>query len=344
VTADDLATLQITRVIFHDVPQRLKNSEQQPTLSEVESEVDNNEVKHLRDRIKRALGSPRAYEIEFDPSSGSPVPALVRELTANITTSQVFVSSSQKIARYLFEQQTGATSPGLLAVMDCVIQGEQSLAILKLEREQGAQLEFSQRDGKRTFDLEVLNNLILTDGTRFFKTALFHRKGEGDSDFSALACDDQLRPGSGDQMAQFWQRFLGSRLIEQPRVATKRFFEASMEYISDVITDPIVKTDVYEHVLSQLKAPKKTFAPKTFINEYIPEEHQQPFRVFLEERNVSLRQFGLDISEIEGKLRRKSYITPKGAVVTAPADEPDLVTVQKHRIIVNDTLSRVSKK
>jgi hypothetical protein len=227
--------------------------------------------------------------------------------------------------------------------MDCVVQAQQSFGILKLEREEGEQLELSERNGKRTFDWEVLRNLVLTDGTRFFKSALFHRTGERPDDFSALACDDQLRPGADEQMAQFWKRFLGCRVVEDARITTEKFFNASMEYISDVITDPVLKAAVYEHVVSELKSNKKQFSPKVFIENYFPSEHQRPFRAFLEERHVTLRQFPLDTSEIAHKLKRKTYVTTKGAVVTVPVDASDIVTVQKHKIIVSDTVKRVSK-
>src|ERR1700722_6505656 len=115
MTADDIATLQITRVIFHDIPQRHRDGQLQPLLSEIESAVDAKKVRHLRDRLKRALGSPRAYEIQFDAVSASPVPGAIRDCTARALTSEEFVNASQLIARYLFEQQTGVTSPGLLA-------------------------------------------------------------------------------------------------------------------------------------------------------------------------------------------------------------------------------------
>jgi hypothetical protein len=343
MTADDLATLQITRVIFHDIPQRGRDGQQQPVLSEIESAVDANKVRHLRDRLKRALGSPRAYEIQFDAGSASPVPGTIRDCTAKTLASEEFVAASHVVARYLFEQQNRVISPGLLAVMDCVVQAQQSFSILKLEREEGEQLELSERNGKLTFDWEVLTNLVLTDGTRFFKSALFHRKGDGPDEFSALACDDQLRPSADEQMAQFWKRFLGCRVVEDARITTEKFFNASIEYISDVIPDPVLKASIYEHVLSELKSNKKQFSPRTFIETYFPEEHQRPFRVFLEERNVTLRQFPLDTSEIANRLKRKSFVTVKGAVVTVPADQSDIVTVQKHKIIVSDTVKRVSK-
>lgn len=339
LTPDDLMTLEITRVIFHDVPHRPKNSEIKPSLSDVETDISGPKIGHVRDRLKIALGSPRAYPIHFGDSGSSPVPALVREATANILTSQQFVALSQKIALHLFEHHSGVTSPGLLAVMDCAVQAEQAFAILKLERKSGARLESIKVGGKRTYDLSVLDDLVLTQDTRFFKNALFHRTGPEDDDFAALACDDQ-----SDQIASFWSKFLGCSLVELPRISTQKFFEASMNYISNVVADPVEKTAIYEAVLSELNSNKKRFAPKTFIQDHVPVKHQKPFHDFLETQKVSLAQFTVDTSEIKAKLARKSYITNDGAVVTAPADKPELLTIEKTRIIVNDTVKKVDHK
>jgi len=339
LTADDLMTLQITRVIFHDVPHRPRNAEVKPGLSDVETDISGPKIVHVRDRLKIALGSPRAYPIQFVANSSSPVPALIREATAAVLTSEQFVALSQKIALYLFEHHSGVTSPGLLAVMDCVVQAEQALAILKLERKGGARLEPTARGGKRTYDLSVFDDLVLTQDTRFFKNALFHRTGPEDDDFAALACDDQ-----SDQIASFWSRFLGCSLIELPRIATQKFFEASMNYISNGVADPVEKTAIYEAVLSELNSNKKHFAPKKFITDHVPVKHQKAFQDFLVEQKVSLAQFTVDTSEIKTKLARKSYITNDGAVVTAPADKPELLTIEKTRIIVNDTVKKVDHK
>jgi hypothetical protein len=40
ITSDDLATIVIRRVIFHDVPQKMKNGMAKPVLSDIETAVD----------------------------------------------------------------------------------------------------------------------------------------------------------------------------------------------------------------------------------------------------------------------------------------------------------------
>lgn len=343
IKPDDLATLHIHRLIFHDVPKRVHGLETTPVLSEIEATLDADRIAHLRRRLVRALGSKSAYDVQFRPETQSPVPALIRTYTKGKQNLDDFVPLSQKFAQFLFEQQGGSTSSGVLSIMDTTVSSKRSLVVLKLEREEGAQLELSTKKGKQTFEMSVLDNLVLTEGTRLFKAALFVRTGPGDDDFSSGACDSQRPFGSTDELAQFWLRFLGCKLVEEPRVATKKFFEATLNYVNEAITDPVEKTKVYDHVMSEMSW-KKTLSPRTFIEEYVPKAHRESFENFLKERHVSLKQFQLDTSEIASRIRRRSYHTAKGAEVRVPEDQAEIVSVKEESIVIADTLTRVDHK
>jgi hypothetical protein len=341
ISAADLTGLAIARVIIHDIPQRSKTETTEPTLTDLECQLHQEAVTYILDRLKQALGSSRSYEIQFDPASASPVPGLVRSSTAETLTSDAFVAMSHQIARHLFANHTRATSPGLLAVMDCFIHGEQGLAVLKLARQEATQIELLQKDGKRVFDATVLHNLVLGEGTRFFKSALFQRIGEEDDDVIALACDEQIEEHS---MAHFWRNFLGCKFVEQPSVMTERYFNVTMDYISQQVSDPVQKTAMYESVLSELNSNAKAFTPKTFIRDHVPAKHRKLYQEFLEQHSVTLNQFEKDTKNIKSKLDRRQYITEKGAVVTAPVDHPEIVSVTHDSIIVTDTLKKVDHK
>jgi hypothetical protein len=318
--------------------------EKAPVLSEIEATLDEDRIAHLKRRLVRALGSKSAYDVQFRPETQSPVPGLIRDYTKGKHHPEDFVPLSQKFAQFLFEQQGGSTSSGVLAIMDSTVRSKPGLVVLKLEREEGAQLELSSKKGKQTFEMSVLDNLVLTEGTRLFKAALFVRTGPGGDDFSSAACDSQRPFGSTDELAQFWLRFLGCKLTEEPRVATKKFFEAALVYVNDVITDPVEKTRVYDHVISELTSEKKSFSPRSFIEEYVPKAHRESFETFLKERHVTLKQFTLDTSEISGRLRRRSYHTSKGVEVRVPEDEADLIEIGEERIVISDTVTRVDHK
>jgi hypothetical protein len=298
----------------------------------------------LRRRLIQVLGSKSAYPVEFASDTGSRVPEEVRSYTANTGTPEQFVNMSKRLATFLFEQHTGATSPGLLCVMDVVSGTHQGLVLLKLEREQGAELKFREENGKRVFDMSVLDNLILTEGTRLFKTGLFLRTGPNDEDFEAAACDSQWTVVTSGDVARFWLRYLGCRFTEEPRVSTEKWFEATVRFANDEVADPIVKNDLYEHLHSELKSNRKTVSPKKFIEDCVPDKYRKAYENFLTERGVSLHEFHKDITDIKGRLRRRAYHTEKGVSITVPEEQVQLVEVAKRQIVVNDQLISIDRK
>jgi hypothetical protein len=341
ITSDDLATIAIKHVIFHDVPQKIRDGGAKPQLSDVETKVDASQKSHLKTKLTRVLNSTKAYPVQFLPTTASPVPKQVRQLTKTGYNSDKFIEASRELANYLFEQHTGATSPGLLCVIDAASSSSSCLILMKLERERGAQLELSGEPGLRTFSMSVLNDLVLTDGTRLFKSAMFIRTGDGDGDFRASACDDQYNVLSADDLAKFWMRFLGCGFLVEPRVATQRFFESTLSFINTTVTEPTVKSDIYDHLQSQMKSKTKTFAPQTFIQEYIPKEYQGVYREHLQVNNIPLTAFRKDVEDIQTSLQRRAYRTTKGGMISVPADVADIIEIRPEDILVRDTVAKV---
>ncbi|HEY6251345.1 MAG TPA: nucleoid-associated protein, partial [Candidatus Angelobacter sp.] len=246
ITAQELATMVVRHVIFHDVPKVYKSSTGvTPTLADVETDIDATRKALLRTKLTQVLGSQKAYPVEFNPKSASPVPEEVRRMTKHFD-GKVFVEASQKLASYLFEQQIGSISPGLLCVIDVAVSGMASTVLMKLEREEGAQLELANKQGKKMFAMSVLDNLVLTEGTRLFKSAMFVRTGKEDNDFRVTACDSQLSVTSSSDLAKFWLRFLGCMFLVEPRVATQQFFDSAVRFVNDAVTDPVVKSEIYD--------------------------------------------------------------------------------------------------
>ncbi|MEW8027566.1 MAG: nucleoid-associated protein [Candidatus Thiodiazotropha sp.] len=342
ISSDDLATLKIRKVIFHDVPKNLKKEENKPTLADDITVIDKSHEQMLKNRLVRALNSKSAYEIEFKPGTSSPVPDEVTDFTAKQQQSSSFISMSQRLALYLYEQQGGQMSPGLLCVIEVVSSGLRGLAILKLEREQGADLTLKSHGGKRRFDMSVLDSLVFTDGTRLFKSALFLNKGN--DGFLSAACDSQRTVMSSKDVARFWLRFIGCQVTEEPRVATQKWFDATIRFVNERITDPVVKNDVYEHVISEMKSKKKNIYPQKFVEDYIPDNYWKEYQEFLADCNVSTHKFEKDTSDIKNKLRTKSLHTVNGVTVTVPVENEELVEIEQKQIVVHDFLQNVASK
>ena len=73
----DIGRLHIEKVIVHDIPSgRVSGAAQPPVLSEIESPLRQQLRNYFREKIVRSPTSA-AFDVEFDPTTTSPVPDLV---------------------------------------------------------------------------------------------------------------------------------------------------------------------------------------------------------------------------------------------------------------------------
>ncbi len=346
--SNSLAALTIERVIFHDIPQRIQGLEQTLVYSDECTDLAPKTRNHLQRRMIDALGGTDAFDIVFQGDSLSPVPPFIKTYTHK-PDPEAFVSHSKTLAKYLFQVQAMNSPQGIVAILDCSVQGCGAIGILKIQREDGGRLTPHLVNGKRGFAYELLNDLILTEGTKFFKNALFIRRAPDSAPepFEAGACDKQRTNSYGVQVATYFlDDFLGCQFSEAPRIITKRFFEATQSFINKRITDAIVRDDVYEHLRSQLKSETPTVSPYQFADEFIPLDYRQPYVEYLEEhhiRNVAIQK---DLSAISGQLRKKAYHTRQGVTVTVPANKEGLVTLLQDEdgqtvITIRDQITRI---
>src|SRR5436190_425727 len=133
----DYGLLVVTKVIFHEVPRHSsKPDAAKPTLSEIESPTDADIRGMLRQRLIETAGNDkRGMPIEFAPDTESPVPKIVMDYTDS-PSADLFVESSQAIANHLYSSQGTISPPGLVAVIECTVDGLHALAILKIEKEE----------------------------------------------------------------------------------------------------------------------------------------------------------------------------------------------------------------
>jgi hypothetical protein len=182
------------------------------------------------------LASKQAYAMRFSTAPITEVPKEIRVFSSAVQPSEEFVQMSRRLATHLFAQHTGATSPGLLCVTSVTSATKSGIAVLKLERQEGAEIKFSGAGGKKVFDIDALENLILTENTRLFKSAMFLRNGPGDDDFDLGACDSAR---DRKRLRVFGSANLGCELAEEPRVITRLWYNASVDFANEHITHPV---------------------------------------------------------------------------------------------------------
>lgn len=334
---DQLAFVQVQHAVFHFVPVRRKgDSSTQPTLMSEETPLDDDSKQLLEDRLRGALKSTQSFEVQFDNNRTPVVKDLVLAyLLANERSG--FVSCSAELATYLFTIQKGNNSPGLFALLECALGERRALAIVKIEKQTGSQLQ----PGTRYYKMEVLRNLFFTEGTRVFKSALFVL--ENNQEVSILACDDQRSLSSEHELARFFlETYLGCKNIEAPRSVTKRFYYAAIRFIDEAVPEPPRKNALFDDVRSQLRRRSGTVSLREFAREYIPGPLQDRFVSFMQNESVPI-SFTKDNELISRQLYAKVLKTRSGIQVRVPNDDADaLVTVENRRIIVADILAHVA--
>lgn len=332
-----LSFLTISRAIFHFVPVRKrKDAEIEPTLMPEETPLDNESRHLIQERTKGTLSSPNSFDVEFNPHKVTPVKSLIEDFFNS--SADRFIEISQQLARYLFTVQTGANSPGLLCFLDCKLKSESAAAIVKLESETGSRLFEDRGDGHRRYKMQVLKDLFLTEGTRVFKSALFLPTDAG---IRVLACDKQRSPSKEYELARFFlEEFLGCKRIESGLVLTKRFYNSAIEFANTVIPDGVQRNDLYDDLSSQLRRHTASFNVKEFIKEFVPREYRDQFLNFARQKQIP-DSFPKDTTEIRKELYRKHIRTAHNIQIRVPEDANELVKIEEHRVIINDTVGPI---
>jgi len=105
----------LRHAIFHDVPNQRGDGGTQVTLATDITPIDADRRRLLKSKLVKSLDSRMGYGMVFQAQPSSPVPQLVRDITAAGYNEARFIQTSQTMAQHLYQVQTGAVSAGLLA-------------------------------------------------------------------------------------------------------------------------------------------------------------------------------------------------------------------------------------
>jgi hypothetical protein len=323
----DIGTFKIGKVIVHEVPKRRAGDEPEALdLSEVESPLDAGVKGFLTDKVKEALAS--AFEVEFMDGAESPVPGLVTNLLDNKASD--LVPNSQKMAHRLYETQHGVMPGGLITVISGTVDADRPCCvILKLEKEQGTRLQSETVGGHRTFRLENIKELMLTDSTRIYKVALFVRPTD-DAEPAGYVSDQQQSARGPRGVADFFLLpFLGCKFREQPTITTRRAWQATESFINTKVSDPATKTRYQVALMAEMNSNKPQFKPSQFANDHMDGPDRQTYLDHLGENGAPVNAFKKDTELISKFLAKVTIDTTHGFQVMGPRDEfDDRVTVK----------------
>lgn len=341
----DLGTFQMKKIIVHEVPRRRASGESDsPELSEVESPLDASVRNFVTEKLKETLAY--AFDVVVDGSTDSPVPGFITSLLDG--TSADFVDLSQQMANHLYESQTGAMSEGLLSLVEGEVDGRGCTVILKLERERGTRFQSEVINGQRTFRLDNIEDLMLTDKTRVFKAALFFRPTD-DGEIEGHVSDEQRGIHAGRGIARFFLRdFLGCDFKERPNVTTQRAWEASESFINTEVSDPERQTKYQLALMTEMSSAAPQFNPANFANSHLVGADRQKFLNHLGKENVPTTGFVKDTELINSYIKLMLIESKNGIKVLGSRQAfKDHVSVKKHDqetvVEIKDDIKRVGR-
>jgi hypothetical protein len=299
----DLGTFHIDTLIVHDVPRRLADGSGNPVVfSDVPSDLQAGLRNFFREKIVLTLGR-KAFEVERDPDVASPVPQHIADV---IVDEANLVSASQDAARHLHATQTGVNPPGLVVVSRGTVDGGPCCALLKLEHEEAIRIQQIQLDGRRTFDVAHLKDLMLGQNTRVFKASLFTSADGTAGGITGRVSDNQAGIVPGGSVASFFLRdFLGCRLKEAPDVATRAFFEASQEWIN-TLPDPVKRGRYEVALIAQMHDQAPTVTPSTFADHHLDARDRASYRAHLADQKAPTSRFEKNTALIEPRIKQMS--------------------------------------
>jgi nucleoid-associated protein YejK len=318
----DLSNIQIEKIIIHEVIKQPKsNTKIPPIYSEIESSLDDELRLFMKDRIVKSLSGKKSYQIIFDDKQKSPIPQL---FDTWIKKPASFVSISKEAATHLNNIQNGRNPGGLVAVIEVKHQNRFCLAILKLEKEEGARLEQTSFKGKNTFDILHIRDLILSEKTQLFKIAIFFQNGLKDLGYDGKLCDNQLNANQHHDVADFFLRnYLGCTHIGDPRELTKVFFYETQNFINSKISDPLERSKTGLHLLSYLSKPLGDINATQFARDFLSEHDKQDYITFLSDNGVLINSFPKDNTMIKNKLNDLCIEFENGVKVIGKQDKFD---------------------
>lgn len=282
--------------------------------------LDDRNRNHFRERIVRTL-TEAAFQIEYDPSSSSPVPQLILDYFESSSDEQTFVDISKTMALHLHSLHTGATSPGLLAVIEAVegssSGGGRKLVLLKLEKESGVEVTPTQTsDGRATFSVQVLET-TLNEKTRVFKAAMFDAASTL-SDIKGKASDNQRSAQFGDEISGYFLKFLGCRHQQDPARATAEFVDRVLQFVNRALPADS-RVALQTAMLAELASEDRFIDPVHFADRYLPSEARDEFLEPFLAPDGSSAPIEKDDALIDETLAKVVYVFENGLVLTGPA-------------------------
>lgn len=325
------SNITIDKFIVHDIPKKLSYkslelddeiTQNKPVLSDVPTPSSERLVRFFKSKLSSSIGSSNSVQIKYK----NDIEYVPQQIEEYFKDQNLAIKSSQNIALKLFDIQNARNSEGLLLFVYGTLDNKNFIAILKVEREEGVQIDVTKdTKGNTSFNLNYIENLMLTKKTKLFKIALFLRDT---NETKGYLSDNQMGLNTLGNYADFFlSDFLGCELISEPQMVTKSFFESTQEFINSSSLSPSDKASMINHLVSQLTNNYPTVNIRKFSEDSFPISSVDSGLVdeYINEIEESCQctTFVKDTALISGKLKKQQFSFVSGVSVIVPGDLKD---------------------
>lgn len=332
-------SLTITQMIAHDMDLEKENPTLAPNiinLTSVPAVIFDFFTKH----IENSLNARQIKACLFNDASAY-VQSKVKIISANVANHQLFVQETQELTKDLFLKIKGTSSRsnGTLFFLNYNYNGADYLAIMKMEQNNGIQIN------KSTFTLEVQENMLPNPEDKLHKCAFIKLTTDFSTESVHLHVLDRQKK-AGEVSHYFMNSFLQAKEILNDKIMTKRVIEKLHDNVLAIVPE--------EKALNFQYAVDKMFQNghdidldldlEKLVTSYMPEEKQRAD--FIENFKMSLRTEYEDVKfqfKVEKEPTTVSFMSPgKEIKFEFPIDFLDtLVTVDQSQsgktiITIND--------
>lgn len=334
-----LLNLSIDRIIIHQIYQRDQDGNKiPPTQSHEYTNFDLSAMEAFKSRVRDALGDgSKAVQMEIVNQASDDLPSLIDSMINQDEDS--FAVSSYDIAKKLTNAQHRRSIPGGIIVVFSGRQGYPSkrfIGVIKAEIHSAYEKSINERT--REISLKFVEEVLLTPGTRLYKTAGFFEKSDcvnNSSDLNAkwtvMISDYQISQADGKAAAQyFYSDFLGCGYPQTSARTTKQFYEATCSFIAGLEVLETKKSDLLNALTSYLKIETaSTASTSEFASRYFDLDTQDSYTEYAAESGLPTSAFTKDLTHIEGKLKFRSVNFNSKVRISAPAETfKKLITIE----------------
>lgn len=325
-----LQHMSISRIIIHQI-YRLEPDGVRipPTQNHEFTNFAPEALETFKARVISALGyDSKAVEMEIVNQENDGLPSIINDMINQ--ENDDFAVSSYDIAKKLANAQQTKSIPGGIVV---VFDGEQGpdrnhfLGIIKAEVHSG--YEKVKDPETKEISLKFVEELLLTPGTRLYKTAGFFKKSMPgnpsnnlNDNWAVMVSDNQFSKVDGKTAAHyFYSDFLGCGYPQTSARTTKQFYDASKLFIENLDVSLTRKIELYNALTAYLKletAP--TISAVTFAERYFDTDTQDAFTAHIRREGLPGTAFTKDLEHIKSKLRMRKIRFNSNIKIIAPSD------------------------